>query len=842
MHIEKEEEEMRIGHNKGYNQVANNEEHDLGHTEDTDTTGLITPVDDHETIFNNELDNANVEDDLNFSGDELPQEPPSYDVEAEADGDFTTTPATMEQMEVEDPLFSDDEQNNGTNTGLAPITHKIGSFFVRVNDCVVDPVRTKIVDPLAQFLNILSEQLDFYLNKIGNPLILRRFFYIIVMSIIAWVIMSSGFLPNKRAAHSRGLFADYDILVDYARKSFDLSKLEKDLEYISSMPHMSGTKGDSAVKHYIEESFNNNGLKIVKELEYRVYATYPGNASLSVITPEDNIDIPLTADNFNPMAANGTVTNIDIVYGYKGRKQDLQKLEEANLLHDDFVLLLQYDTIQSEQILLAQKYKAKAVIFISPKFDGDDGNAVQVRSVCIPQIVPGDPLTPGWFGNTIEPISPKESKSLPQIPSLPLSYNQGQKLLKLLSHEGVKFDETGEFSSQRNGIKVNLKVDNAVREYHSVSDIIGKIEGREQTDKAIIIAATRGGVYNGAKYPSFGSTILLSLLQLFQEMKFKYDWKPLRNIYFISYGGSEFNYAGATELIEERLSMLKDEVYTLLDVSELGIWDNDRKLNIESHPLLHKFFDSNENKMGFDINVEHVHHYGDWLPFLANGIPVSIFSSQKVRDKEFPIDTKYDTFDRVSESLKKTDNGVMATDLLIYLFRMSLELVDTPLLPFHIDDYITILDSNFRDLDTKTGSKLNFNSITKGLLLWKRIGMEWSNWRKAWEQLVLDHEEGIEPSLISVHRWTWNKKLSNIGRRQCIASGLPGRPFYKNVLFSPPMWSNGDTGPDSWLFPGIQDAINGNSWENAQIQLDNIGKIIEYSATVFIEETNDVGF
>ncbi|SMN22108.1 similar to Saccharomyces cerevisiae YPL176C TRE1 Plasma membrane protein that binds to Bsd2p and regulates ubiquitylation and vacuolar degradation of the metal transporter Smf1p [Maudiozyma saulgeensis] len=829
---------MRLGRNKGYNQVDADDTNDLGNpiSNEEEDSNLISSST-AEDVFNNELDNAGVEDDLNFSDNELPIEPPSYDVEANENGTYST-PAGMEQMEMDDPLFSDDEQAS------VPITEKIGSFFVCVNDRVVIPVRRNVVDPLAQGLNVLSVQLDFYLNKVGNPLILRRFFYIILMSIIAWIIMSSGFLPNKRATHSRGLFADYDILIDYARKSFDLSKLERDLEYISSMPHMSGTKGDSAVRHYLEESFNNNGLKIVKELEYRVYATYPGNSILSFTNPKSNDGkkgIELHEDNFNPMAYNASLNNMDIIYGFKGREIDLQQLKENNMLENEFVLLLKYDTLPSEQMLLAQKYKAKGVIFITDKFDGDDGNAVQVRSVCIPQIVPGDPVTPGWFGNTIEPISPKESKGLPQIPSIPLSYNQGKQLLDALSMEGVSFEDDM-FSGIRNDVKVDMTVDNAVRESHSITDIIGKIEGKEQTDKAIIIAATRSGVYNGAKYPSFGSAILLSLLQLFQEMKYKYDWKPLRNIYFISYGGSEFNYAGATELIEERLSMLKDEVYTLLDVSELGIWDQDRKINIESHPVLHKFFASNENNMGFEVNVEHVHHYGDWLPFLANGIPVSIFSSPKVRDREFPIDTKFDTFDKISESLKGTDNGVLATDLLIYLFKMSLELVDTPLLPFHVDDYITILDKAFRDFDTKTGNKLNFNSVTKGLLLWKRIGIEWSNWRKAWEQLVLDHEEGIEPSLISVHRWTWNKKLSNIGRRQCIASGLPGRPFYKNVLFSPPLWSKGETGSDSWLFPGLEDALNLNDWNGAQSHLDDIGKIIEYSATVFIEETNDVGF
>ena len=541
------------------------------------------------------------------------------------------------------------------------------------------------------------------------------------------------------------------------------------------------------------------------------------------------------------MGHNGTLQGVDIVYAHRGREEDLQRLQQRGMLSGEYALLVQFDELPSEQIMLAQKYNASGVLFISPKANGDDGNTVLARSVAIPQYTPGDPLTPGWFGNTIDPIDPKKAKGLAQIPSLPLSYNQGAALLKVMQHDGEKFED-GKFSGVRGDVKIDMQVDNAVRESHAITDIIGKIEGREQTDKAIIIAAARSTVHNGALYPSFGSAVLLSLLQLFQEAKYKYDWKPLRNIYFMSYGGSEFNYAGATELVEERLSMLKDEIYNVVDISELGIWDADKKISIEAHPVLHRFFNEDDNKMGFDVSVEHVHHYGDWLPFLAHGIPVSIFSSPRIKAREFPIDTKKDTFAAIAESMRSEQTCEIATDLLSYLFRTCLELVDTPLLPFHIDDYVQIMDKAVRDLDTKTDHKLRFDSIVKGLLLWKRIGMEWSNWRRAWEQLVLEHEEGIEPSLIAVHRWTWNKKLSNLGRRQCMAAGLPGRPFYKNVLFSPPVWSKGDLGADSWLFPGIRDAVNEDNWSAAQQQLDEVGKIVEYSANVFIEETNDVGF
>ena len=86
-----------------------------------------------------------------------------------------------------------------------------------------------------------------------------------------------------------------------------------------------------------------------------------------------------------------------------------------------------------------------------------------------------------------------------------------------------------------------------------------------------------------------------------------------------------FNYAGSSELIEQKLTPLKDEVYSFIDISQLSIplgtgTNNDKTggiLNIETHPLLKKFFKDKDRHLNFDVSVENVQHYGDWTPFLA---------------------------------------------------------------------------------------------------------------------------------------------------------------------------------------------------------------------------------
>ena len=782
-------------------------------------------------LSNLPLSIINPDDNEELPNDDLPPDPPAY----EATGSDSANTADYLSLE---------EQPQPTRTLLT--SSKLSQFIANINTNIVSPVKSGIVDPLVEIYTLMSHKLDFYLNKVGNPVILRRFFYIIMVTVIMWSIVSSGLLPVNSAPYLGGLFSNHDMLLQYARDTLDLSKLERDLEYISSMPHLSGTKGDTAIRKYIVESFTNNRLKLIRELEFLGYSNYPGSASLAILKGIDGddseiVNIELNENNFNALSVNGELKGVKLIYGNKGTEADLKTLKENGLLDGDYALLLDYDTLVSEQMMLAMRYNARAVLFRSEKLNANDGDVIQQRSVALPQFGSGDILTPGWTGDVLGPISPEDASSIPHIPSLPLSFNQAQQLLNALGSKGVEFSDG--LHSGNGDVRINLKVETAIRETQPVLDIIGKIEGKEQAEKAIIIAATRSSTQTGAMYPNFGTALLLSLVQILQEMKFKYGWKPLRSIYFVSFGGAEYNYAGSTELIEQRLASLKNEIYTFVDISQLGIWDNDSStINIQTHPLLRAFFENETNKMGLNLDIEQVTQYGDWIPFAANGIPVSVFSSPSIRARVLPIDTNYDTFDNVKDILRNPDNADLISSLMLYVAQVCLKLTNTPLIPFDIDDYVGFLQDKFAELDRSVNGRLDFEAINEAIGVWRRIGMEWTGWVKTWEQLVLGTEGGIEPSLISVQRWTWNKKLSLIGRRQCDAAGLDGRSFYKNVLFSPPLWTDSTDSDKGWVFPGIRDAIHDGDWNAAQEALNTVAKVLKLSADQFIEETNDVGY
>lgn len=215
-----------------YQPLANT---DLGHENTTPAASSS-----HTLLMNQHSNDSPVNfDNVTDTNITPPPEPPSY------------------EFDIEDP-----------HSDLHKISH-LQRVSIGFQEKILEPLMENIIHPFFQILRFIQDKADYYLSKIGNPFILRRFFYIILMSFVAYYVLSSGYLLNEKASGSRGMFFQHDILFQYAKKSVDLAKFERDLEYISSMPHASGTKGDAAIARYIQDSFNNNGLKLVKEMDTR---------------------------------------------------------------------------------------------------------------------------------------------------------------------------------------------------------------------------------------------------------------------------------------------------------------------------------------------------------------------------------------------------------------------------------------------------------------------------------------------------------------------------------------------------------------------------------------------
>lgn len=778
----------------------------------------------------------------------------------------------LESFELEDPMPNTsprhhlptfDMHNNITTRTF----HKI---YTNINVYVFQPIKSKIIEPISELEVLFTRRLDKYLNEFGNPLILRKFIYMIFISIIVWIIWRSGFIFE----YSNGTtFSNHDEMLQYVNNHIDLNKFETDLEYLTSMPHRSGTKGDSIIKKYIRQSMEKVHLDKIDEMGYQGYVNYPDSINNSVlkIYHNDNevLEVDLNDLNFMPLTINDQLNKTNIIYGHHGSESDYLKLTKGFLLDDPFIIMLHYapnNTIPiSEQIMLAQRYNAQAIIFITREYQDDHNDVIQQRSTGLLQYGCGDVLSAdGSSHGYLDLLSQKRTELLPYVSVLSLSANQGKIIQsKLNPHGSVKF-ENGWYSGNANDVQAWLNVTSVIKKRQPIYNVMGKIEGSEQNEKAIIIGAARSSLHPGALYPNFGTTYLLTLMDLLQELKYKYNWTPMRSIYFISFGGTEYNYIGSTEFIQRESLRLRKEVYAYIDISQLSL---DEHMDIMSHPLLNSLLSNfNNNFTTIPRNVSMMANYGDWTPFLANGIPTGVLTSRIVKERRIPIDTALDTFEVVQEKLhnEKCQQQIKAT--INYTMGIILRLIDAPIIPFDLLHFSRILDEKIYDLRKRYDKHLNFNRLIRSLSQWKKLSQQWIQWESKWNihYNVKDHSIKVEEPLhVSKERWEWNLKLSHIAKKTIYDYGLPMRNFYKNVIVGPPFWSsygtrNIDDEDDSkssenleindieenlWLFPSLHDAIWKGNWAGAQEQLTIISKILnEAGHSISRESINNLNY
>ncbi|KAL6925527.1 hypothetical protein ACO0SA_000125 [Hanseniaspora valbyensis] len=789
-----------------------------------------------------------------------------------------TSNNTMEQMEFEDTTANNNNNNNNNNNiprgrGWNHVNRQKTVFYknklkniyhnlkMKTNDYIIIPMKILIIDPFFKFYYYLTFRFDYHLNKIGNPIIMKRFIYVFVMSVFIYFVYS--FTNNEETNGTVGKFTDHDEFLHYAKKCIDLKKFEQDLEYISSMSHQPGSMGNQLISNYIHESFSNNGIKNLAFDTCVTYLNYPSKETTMHYYNSDGhkIEIPLNYNNFNPLSINGTLENTHLYYGNMGKEEDYKTLQDKNenIKFDEIALLMKYDDhLVSEQIMMAQEKHVKAIIFISnddvlfalqdklknhanlqTQYDylfSNFNNSIQNIPVGIPQYGLGDPLTPGTTNIFEEDKFNYEkldkSKMIPHILTIPVSIDQIRPFYDSL----LEMD---------NSVNIDLKISLETFFNHPTINILAKIEGKEQNNKAIIIASSRDSFNNGANYPNFGTSSLLSLAQMYQQLKFKYKWKPLRNIYFISYDATMYNGEGPTEMLESQLSNIADEIYTFIDITGLNI--NSNTIKLEATPLLHDAIKRMNDKFDFRIIVDNIKHYGNWSPYMANGMPVIAIGDNDNRLPNFSNLDNWDMmYNRIHMDYNNGDLGYeRVTRVLLFILELTLSIVDDPIIPLNFNDLKTDLSFQLQDLmlmyehyrkqDDTPSEIIDFNKISISLMEWQYVLNDWESILKMWEQIVVTEGGNQEPSLIAMHRWAWNRKLSIVPFRQVVQNGISEeRQFYKNVLYGPCLYSEDEF--DWWSFPGIRDAIRRKDWNNVREQIELVAFILEDSARLFKDE------
>ena len=175
---------------------------------------------------------------------------------------------------------------------------------------------------------------------------------------------------------------------------------------------------------------------------------------------------------------------------------------------------------------------------------------------------PGDPLTPGVAATAnAKRLTREEAKSLLKIPALPISYGDAQVLLSAMSGPVAPTNWRGALPiTYRVGPgtePVHLEV-KSNWDLKPVYNVIATIKGSTWPDQWIVRGNHHDGWVEGASDPLSGQVALLDEARAIGGL-LKSGWKPQRTIVYASWDGEEPMLLGSTEWAEDHGQELKEK-------------------------------------------------------------------------------------------------------------------------------------------------------------------------------------------------------------------------------------------------------------------------------------------
>ncbi len=294
---------------------------------------------------------------------------------------------------------------------------------------------------------------------------------------------------------------------------------------------------------------------------------------------------PLARMPWNGYSPSANLT-APVVYVNRGSAEDYEQLEKLGVSVKGKIVLARYfGGYRGGKSMEAEKRGAAGVIvFSDPADDGAPKGAVYPRgpwgplghfqrgAVVYDFVTPGDPLTPGWASTeTARRIPESESKILPKIPMVPLSAADAAEIMRRLA----KTDSPVPPKSWQGGLPFAYRVGGEGVRIHMalemenrvtpIWDVIGKIPGNEEPEKLVVLSNHHDAWVYGAVDPASGTATMLETARALGQLV-KHGFRPRRTILLGSWDAEEYTLTGSTEWGEQFADELRKNGVICLNV------------------------------------------------------------------------------------------------------------------------------------------------------------------------------------------------------------------------------------------------------------------------------------
>ena len=521
-------------------------------------------------------------------------------------------------------------------------------------------------------------------------------------------------------------------------------------------------------------------------------------------------------------------------------------------------------------------------------------DGVQRGSVMDSPLYPGDPLTPG-VGATADAkrIPLKEAKTITKIPVLPISYADAQPLLAELT--GPVAPE-----SWRGALPITYKIGPGAAKVHlkiksnwdtkTIHNVIVTIPGSEYPDEWVIRGNHHDAWVNGAEDPVSGLVAEMEELRALSEL-LKKGWKPKRTIVYCAWDGEEEGLLGSTEWAETHAVELKQKaaIYINSDGNGRGfldmsgshslekfindvardIEDPEKKISVWKRSQLqrissaHSPEDRNEARTRPDLHIGALGSGSDYTVFLDFLGIASLNLGYGGEDGGGIYHSIYDDFYWFTH-FSDTDfayGRTLAQTAGTAVFRFA----DADVLPYDFSNFNETIHHYLDDLkkqlktmqdqikernrEIKEGvfsatndpkrphvppateevpPYLNFAPLDNAVDALSRSA---DHYEKAAKRIS---HSSIPPSPEMLK--AINGKLMLTERALTHAEGLPGRPWFKHLIYAPGAY----TGYGVKTIPGVREAIELKRWKEAETEIVRAAAALQNEANIVESTARDL--
>jgi N-acetylated-alpha-linked acidic dipeptidase len=627
--------------------------------------------------------------------------------------------------------------------------------------------------------------------------------------------------------------------------------------------------------------------KVVAKLEEPTLAVDPTSGQKSEQLP-----------TYNAYSADGDVTAplIYVNYGAPADYEQLDAMGVS--VKGAIVITRYGQTWRGIKPKLAAEHGAVGcIIYSDPRDDGyfegepyPDGAArpaggVQRGSVMDMPVYPGDPQTPGVGavpGAKLIPLA--DVKTLTKIPVLPISYDDAKPFLEALGGQVVP-------EAWRGGLPFTYKVGPSVAKAHlavafnwdrkPLYDVIARVPGSTYADQWVIRGNHHDGWVNGAADPLSGTSAELEEARGLGEL-LKQGWRPQRTILYCFWDGEEPGLLGSTEWAETHADELSQHAvaYFNSDGNGRGYFRAEGSQSLENFvDSVAREIDDPETKMSVskrerlvDISKaapdakSEIRSRADLrMPALGSGSDYTVFidhlgiasvnlgyGGEDLGSGQYH--SVYDDFYYYTHFLD-TD-FVYGRALAQTAGTMMMRMADADAIPYQFGDFADTIRTYVTEVkklaDTmRTQAKERNTEIAEGVYAAltdpKRVGvappievvppyLNFAPLDQASDDLTAAaaaYDKAFAAHATSAAAAV-NPELIRAERVLLDPAGLPGRPWFKDMMYAPGLY----TGYGVKTLPAVREAIEQKEWKDVDAQIARTAAAVEREASLLKEATH----